>query len=157
AALGDLLEAVPDEMLSELSEPQRRAISVALLREEAAEGSRAEPRAVSMALLNVCRIHAVAGNSPVLVAIDDLQWLDAPSARAIEFAARRLESEPVGILASQRQPGGDSPLEIERFLADNRIERLTIGPLDRADLERVVRRRVTTKLSRQALGRIHRL
>ena len=40
----------------------------------------------------------------VLVAIDDIQWLDAPSAEALAFAARRLDGEPVGFLLARR-PG----------------------------------------------------
>ena len=54
AALGDLLEAVPDELFAGLDEPQRHALDIALLRSEA-DGSRADPRAVSLGLLNLLR------------------------------------------------------------------------------------------------------
>ena len=36
-----------------------------------------------------------------MVAVDDLQWVDRPSARVLEFCARRLPGG-VGLLASQR-------------------------------------------------------
>jgi hypothetical protein len=49
----------------------------------------------------------------VLLAVDDVQWLDAASARVLEFALRRLRDERVGVLlrvagrgAGARGPGG---------------------------------------------------
>ena len=55
----------------------------------------------------------------MLVAIDDTQSLDAPSAEALAFAARRLLDAPVGFLLARRE-GAGSPLEdalAERSLA----------------------------------------
>ncbi len=151
AALGDLLESVRDETLAELDEPQRRAIDVALLRSEPG-GSKADPRAVSVGLLNVLRL--LARSRPVVVALEDVQWLDAASVRAIEFALRRLDDEPVGLLASQRS--GVSRVDYER-LVDGRVERLTVGPLPRYDVDQLLRRRMTTPLDRHTTNRIHRL
>jgi hypothetical protein len=37
----------------------------------------------------------LAAQAPVLVAVDDLQWVDEPSLRALAFVARRLEGLPV--------------------------------------------------------------
>src|SRR5262245_48381537 len=87
AALGDLFGAVPEEAASGLAEPQRRAVDIALLRIEA-EGTHADARAVSLGVLNILRSLAAMG--PVLVAIDDVQWLDTASARSLQFAIRRL-------------------------------------------------------------------
>jgi type II secretory pathway predicted ATPase ExeA len=44
----------------------------------------------------------LAAERPTVVAIDDVQWLDAASARALRYALRRLDAEPVGVLATQR-------------------------------------------------------
>ena len=44
------------------------------------------------------------GFGPVVLAIDDLHWLDAPSAGALEFALRRLRDEPIAVLAANRIP-----------------------------------------------------
>ena len=79
--------------------PQQRALDAALFRTEV-EGSPPDQRAVSLATLAVLR--ALAGSSPVIIAIDDIQWLDAASVRVLSFAARRLRDEPI------RVPGGDA-------------------------------------------------
>jgi hypothetical protein len=76
AALGDLL----DFELPDLPAPQARALQVALLRAEV-EGAPPDQRAVSVATLGVLR--ALATADPVMIAIDDVQWLDAPSARVL--------------------------------------------------------------------------
>ena len=88
AALIDLLDEVPDEELAGLPEPQRRALEVALLRAEP-DGAPPEPHAIALAFLDGLR--AAGGEAPLLVAIDDVQWLDPPSVEALLFAARRLE------------------------------------------------------------------
>jgi hypothetical protein len=99
AALDDLLAGVLDEALPGLAEPRRRALEIALLR-AAAEGPPPDQRVVSRAALDVVRL--LAAKTPVILAIDDVQWLDAPSARVMEFVARRLEISPVGVLVSRR-------------------------------------------------------
>jgi DNA-binding CsgD family transcriptional regulator len=60
-------------------------------------------------------LSAVAEDGPVLVAVDDAQWLDRASLDTLAFAARRLESEPLVLLLAARgtaaPPGftGDFP------------------------------------------------
>ncbi|GAA4908185.1 DNA-binding CsgD family transcriptional regulator/energy-coupling factor transporter ATP-binding protein EcfA2 [Nonomuraea thailandensis] len=44
----------------------------------------------------------LAGRSPVMVLVDDAQWLDAASADVLAFAARRLDDDPVGLLLAVR-------------------------------------------------------
>ena len=102
AALGDLLDGVLGQVLPRLPPPQRRALKVALLLEDPG-GSPPEQRAVAVAFLAVIRHLSELG--PVVLAVDDLQWLDDPSARVLEFALRRLGGEPTGLLASARDPG----------------------------------------------------
>src|SRR5438094_7751773 len=92
SALGDLLEEVPDSAAADLPMPQRRALDVALLRMEA-EGPPPLPRAVSLGVLGVLR--ALAASGPVVIAVDDVQWLDRPSESALVFDVRRLEWEAI--------------------------------------------------------------
>ena len=107
AALADLLDGVVDELLPALPAPQRRALGVALAREDA--GPRGpDDRAVAAAVLGALRL--LARDTQVVVAADDLQWLDAASARVLEFALRRLTEEDVVVIATLRtheQPAVD--------------------------------------------------
>jgi AAA ATPase domain len=107
AALGDLLAPALDETLGELAPPLRRALEVALLLKDAA-GLRPDQRAVGVGVLGVLR--ALAANRPLVLAIDDVQWVDPASAAALEFALRRLEAEPASLLGARRA-GVDGGLE----------------------------------------------
>ena len=73
AGLADLLADVPDELFARLPEPQRVGLDAALLR--AASTRPPERRVVGAGFLTLLR--ALAGESEVVCAIDDLQWLDA--------------------------------------------------------------------------------
>ena len=75
AALGDLLAPLLETPVADLPEPQREALDVALLRASAA--SPPDPLGVSLATLHVLREAAV--RAPLLVAIDDVPWLDEAS------------------------------------------------------------------------------
>ena len=97
--LGDLLESVLDEVLPGLVAPRRRALGVAMLREDAA-GARVDHRAVALAVRDV--LLQLAQGGPVVVAVDDVQWLDASSSAALAFALRRLPASPVLVCS----PGG---------------------------------------------------
>ena len=44
----------------------------------------------------------LAAESPLVLMLDDLQWCDAPSARALAFVARRLEGQPLGVILATR-------------------------------------------------------
>src|SRR4051794_19090680 len=72
AAVGDLLDGVPESFFDVLPPPQRRALDVALLRMEAA-GRRVERRAVAAGVRTL--VAALAAEPPVLIAVDDVQWL----------------------------------------------------------------------------------
>ena len=99
AAVRDLVGDAAEEVLAELPEPQRRGLAVTLLLEE--PGAKApEPEAISAAFVGAIRI--LARPQPLLVAVDDAQWLDASSHAVLAFALRRLEDERVGVLATVR-------------------------------------------------------
>src|SRR5919204_622739 len=89
AALGDLLSGVLERVLGGLSGQQRRALEVALRVSDLdpGEGAPLDQGAVSFAFLSALR--GLATDGPVLVAVDDVQWLDASSAAVLSFAAPR--------------------------------------------------------------------
>jgi hypothetical protein len=146
--LGDLL----DIELPELPAPQKRALDVALLRAEV-EGSQPDQRAVSVATLGVLR--AFSKSTPVLIAIDDVQWLDAPSAKVLSFAARRLENEAVRLLVTLRAGPLANPLGLVRTTPSLALRKLSVGPLSLEALTRLVRERLGTSLTHPVLLRLH--
>ena len=107
ATLIDLLDGVASTELGGLPTPQLHALEVALLR-AAPTGPPPEGPAISVGFLGALR--ALAARQPVLVAIDDVQWLDRPSADALAYAARRLDGVAVRFLLAAR-PEGQPALE----------------------------------------------
>src|SRR5919108_3313372 len=92
AALGDLLGPVADAI--ELPRPQRAALDRALQRADADEP--ADRLAVSRAALRLLR--GLTRDGPLVGAVDDVQWLDTPTERALAFALRRLADVPARVL-----------------------------------------------------------
>jgi len=138
AALADLLDGIE---LSGLPAPQRRALEVALRR---SEGS-ADPHPVAAGFLGLLR-----SAGPVVLAIDDVQWLDAASRAAIEFALRRLTAEPVALLLAQRGTG-----EPALALGGLSVRRLEPAPLGRGALHRLLLARLGVSFPRPLLQRVH--
>ena len=154
AGLADLFEGVVDEALRLLSPPQRRALAVALLLEEATAAPPPDDRAVHAAVLSVLR--SLSARRPLVVAIDDVQWLDAPSAAALRFAFRRLDRESVGIVLSLRSEGApQSTLGVETALEPERVIRVPVGPLTLGAVHQLLRRRLGLVLPRPTLRRLH--
>jgi DNA-binding CsgD family transcriptional regulator len=152
AALADLLDGVADRALADLPPPQQSALRVALLLEEP-EASPPEPRAVCAAFLGAIRF--LAAQNPVIIAIDDLQWLDGPSAVALDYALRRLGTEPVGLMASVRAVAGRPAVPpAGAGLPAGRLRQLRIGPLAPADFEAAVWAAAGGRLSRLTTRRL---
>jgi DNA-binding CsgD family transcriptional regulator len=150
SGLGDLLDPVLEEAIAPLPAAQRSALSRALVLEEV-EGPPPDPHAVGVAVLNALR--GLASARDVLVAVDDVQWLDAASAAALAYAARRLKSEHVGLLLACRS-GAESMLagELRRI---PRCGDVTVGSLDPAALHQVVQRHLGVALPRPLLAEVH--
>jgi DNA-binding NarL/FixJ family response regulator len=149
AGLADLLADVPDQLFARLPEPQRMGLDAALLR--AASTRPPEPRVVGAGFLTLLR--ALAGESEVVCAIDDLHWLDASSAGVVEFALRRLGEEPVRAIVSVRATElARAPLPtLER---DHQVEHIELGPLSVAALHRVLTQELGSAFPRPTLVRI---
>src|SRR5262249_12797642 len=145
--LSDLFAEVVDEVLPRLPSPQPGALEVARGR-VAAAARRGEPLAVVAGVLGAFR--ALAERQPVLVAIDDIPWLDQASAEAVSFAARRLRGERVRFLLTRR-PRVTS--QLERALAPE-LERLQVVPLSLGALRGMLVERLGLTVSRHLLRRI---
>lgn len=154
AALGDLLDPIFDHHADHLPEVQRRALETALLRGTSNEP--AEHLAVARATLSL--VDSAAEQGPVLVAIDDVQWLDALSTRTLEFVVRRLRVGPTRMLVAHRTDrAASSPLGLERGRPDGSLVTLTLGPLDTASLDALLRTRLGLELTRPRLLRLERI
>ena len=150
SGLTDLLEVVLDEVLPSLPSPQRRALGVALLRIEA---RRLAPDARTIALAFRSCLTTLAERGPVLVAVDDLQWLDSPSVAALHYAAQRLGNAPVGLLLACRVELRESiTLELEHGLPVRRVE---VGPLSLGALHELLRDRLGRTMPRPVLLSVH--
>ena len=145
--LADLLSAVEPRFIESLPGPQRRALEVALLLRDVDEAT--DPRALPAAVLRV--LHAVASARPLLVAIDDIARLDAASADALAFAARRLASAPVRFLFTRRAPA-EHATALERAL---RAETLLVPPLSYGAVARIWRLRLGITLARPLGHRLY--
>ena len=143
AALGDLLEPILEEALPTVPEPQRQALEVALLRSPRS-GARADQRAVFLAVLGCLR--SVASTSPVVVAVDDIQWMDVPSVRVLQFVVRRLKDEQVGVMTAARGArADDDPLGVVAAFVEDRTHR--------RPRRTVVRRTPSKRCSEPRLGK----
>jgi len=146
-ALTDLLTEAVDEFLPSLPAPQRRALEVAMLRIEP-EGPALDHRAAAAGLLSALEV--LSSSRPLVIAVDDVQWLDTASARALSFVLRRLREEPIGLLASERV-GPGSTAELQRALSELHVRRLVLGPLTVAALHHILEERLGTTFPRSTL------
>ena len=153
AGIADLLHNVLDQVLGELPPPQRRALAIALLVEDP-DGAPPDDRAVGAAFLAALR--TVAADGPALLAVDDVQWLDAASERALEFALRRLDDEQLAVLGTIRvSPEEAEPAGLLRSFPHERLTRLPLGPLSVGALYELIKARLDLQLSRSTLLRLH--
>jgi DNA-binding CsgD family transcriptional regulator len=154
AALTDLFGELVDEVKPDLAEPQRAALDAALLRSSGDTPS-AEPLAVSLAVLNLLRAAVKLG--PLLLAIDDIPWMDGSSAAVLEFALRRLEEEPVRLIAAERsaEPTPNLPPVI-RAVEHGRLDRISVRGLSLTDLDRLLASVLDMELPPSTLKRLHR-
>jgi DNA-binding NarL/FixJ family response regulator len=143
AGLGDLLADAQDE-IGGLPAPQRRALRIALLLDEA-EGDPPEQRAIATALTELLRRLSL--EQPVLVALDDAQWLDAPSGAALDFALRRVGDAPARVLATARVDAATQIGFVEG-------ERALIGSFTLDELDTLLRERLGARFLRPVLRQI---
>jgi DNA-binding CsgD family transcriptional regulator len=157
AALGDLLDPVIDEALPALPRPQRRGLEIALLRGDS--DSAQEPideRTIGVATLSALRV--ISAQAPLVLAIDDLQWVDASSAAALRFALRRLRDEPVVVLSTRRvEAGRGTHFELDRMLGDERVRRVSVEPLSLGGVHELLVARLGLDASRSTLIRLQEL
>jgi DNA-binding CsgD family transcriptional regulator len=136
----------------QLFEPMLRAASVAerrgLLDGVARVGARAlgveegEPPAAQFAAIHglywLCANRAE--DSPLVVAVDDVQWADDPSLAWLGYLARRVGDLPLLLVLGLRSgdPGGERA-ELAQLVGDGGAQRLVLGPLSATAVGEIVR------------------
>jgi DNA-binding CsgD family transcriptional regulator len=151
-ALGDLLESILDDALPVLPPPRRRALEVALLRGDRADET-VDGRALAVATLTALQL--LARDEPVLLAIDDVQWLDDSSARVLAFALRRLREANLLLLLTRRVGEGSFTADVDRALGLDRVQNVRLGPLSIGALQRLLHTRLGRAIPRPLLIRLH--
>jgi DNA-binding CsgD family transcriptional regulator len=127
--------------LERLPGPQRDALGTAFgLR----DGDAPDRFLVGLAVLSL--LSDVAEDRPLLCIVDDAQWLDAASAQALAFVARRLGAESVGLTFAVREPSSD------RHFAG--LAELAVGGLDDGDAQELLASVVTGPLDERVRDRL---
>ena len=102
------------------------------LRSSLGLGERNESDRLIIGAATLGLISAYAEEAPLLITVDDAQWIDRASAEAIGFALRRLVADPIAVLIAIRE-GEDSPLVAAALQA------LDLGGLDEASARKLLR------------------
>src|SRR3954454_11976115 len=131
APISDLMEALPA--------PQREALAVAF---GLSAGQAPDPLLVGLAMLGL--LSEAAEERPLLCVVDDAQWLDRASARALAFVARRLLAERIALVFGGREPG-----DLLAGLPELRVE-----PLGRRDARALAESALPARLDERVLERI---
>jgi DNA-binding CsgD family transcriptional regulator/tetratricopeptide (TPR) repeat protein len=163
SALDDLFGAVAAGVLPALPGPRRQAVEVALFRDMSASssgarrvtGDHAYPgrRALPRAILDMLQF--LSRDAPLVLAVDDAQWLDRPTAAVLEFCFRRLQREALLILLTFRDEDAAFPLGLDRALPPDRLRQVHLGPLSLGGIGEILRSQLGTLLPRHALTRLY--
>jgi DNA-binding CsgD family transcriptional regulator len=146
SGLHDLLDGVPPRFKARLPEVQQRALAAAL-GEEAPAGSSSDAGVLGVAVLRL--VGTVAAERPVLLAIDDLQWLDEATGALLVYALRRAGDAPIRLLATCRARAGAAlPFALQDSIDPASLARLAVGPLSEGAIRRLLRVRLGLSLSR---------
>ncbi|CAN5744542.1 LuxR family transcriptional regulator [soil metagenome] len=148
--LADLLHGIEDGIVASLPIVQQRALAAALLADDGS-GGQPDPRPLAAGFLSV--VATLAKDGPVIVAIDDLQWLDVSSYQLVAYAARRWAG-PVGLVASRRVPGEGAVRDVATRDPE-RVSRLRVTPLTLAAVHELLVDRTGRSLTRPPLVRLN--
>lgn len=149
--LGDLFADTEPDVLATLPAPRRRAFESALLLGDASDLP-VDARALGVAIVSL--LAALAEKQPLVLAVDDDQWLDRSSAATLRFALRRSLDLPVLMLLSRRSHGARAT-GLEDVIDPAGLERLHAGPLSVGAIQLLLRQRLRTTLPRPTLLRLH--
>ncbi|WP_020672444.1 AAA family ATPase [Amycolatopsis nigrescens] len=126
--------------LDTLSPPYRDALLVAF---GLADGA-PDPFRVGLAALEL--LAAAAAERPMLCVVDDAHWMDAASAKAVTFLARRIAAEPIAMVFAARDSGAIRGLD--------ELPGLTVGGLSDAQARALLAEEKTATLDERVRDRL---
>ena len=127
------------ELIERLPDPQRDALGVAF---GLSAGQAPSPFLVGLAVLGL--LSEAAEQQPLLCVVDDAQWLDGPSGRALAFVAHRLLGERIALAFATRDVGSG----LARF------PQLRVDPLGRRDARALLESVLAARLDESVLEQI---
>ena len=127
------------EFSERLPDPQQDALGVAF---GLSSGPASSPFLVGLAVLGL--LSEAAEQQPLLCVVDDAQWLDGASARALTFVARRLRVERIALALATR--------DVRNGLA--RFPQFRVEPLGRRDARALLESVLAARLDESVLERI---
>lgn len=151
AGIADLLADVDPDLIESLPELQRLAVNRVMLRTDA-EGPPTDQRILAAAVVAV--LAALTRDAPVLLGIDDVQWLDSTSRTVVAFVARRLTGR-VKILVTERcDPLQGTTTSWLKLSGLDEVATLRLGPVSLGALHALILRKLDRSFSRAAMVRI---
>jgi ATP/maltotriose-dependent transcriptional regulator MalT len=151
AGTADLLGDVEAAVLDQLPDVQRVALDRVLLRTDL-DGLPTDQRVVATAFLST--VEGLARSTPVLVAIDDVQWLDPSSEAVVAFVARRLKGRVGVVLTERSQRGAETTTSWLRLRRPDGIERIRLRPLTLGGLRELFDEKLGRSFPRPTMTRI---
>ena len=155
AGLSDLLADVLPRVAAQIPVPQREALEIALLLRP---GGAEPPTARAVGLAVLAALSACVSDAPVVVAVDDAQWLDEASRDALAFALRRVPGGPLSLLVAARAEAAADPLTAggpppsrdwhALLAALPAAEMIDLAPLDMWQIQNLLPRTVTAAQAR---------
>ncbi|WP_101950806.1 AAA family ATPase [Mycobacterium sp. 3519A] len=149
--VADLFAEVDAEVLTGLPELQRAAVDRVLLR-GGSDASSADVHSVAAALLSV--VQRLGRRGPVMIGIDDLQWLDERSRAVLAYVARRLRRRTALLLTERPEAGGASAVSWLELESPDGIRRIRVGPIGMAELHELLAVRLGRCFPRPTMRRI---
>ena len=156
AGLSDLLADLLPAVSAQIPGPQLEALEVALLLRPAGEDP---PTAHAIGLGVLAGLRGGLSEGPVLIAIDNVQWLDEASREALTFALRRITSGPLSVMVAARTGAVADPLTAgapplpdswrELLAALPAAEVVDLAPLDQWQIQNLLPRTVTAAQARE--------
>jgi DNA-binding CsgD family transcriptional regulator len=147
----DLLRDVDAGVLAGLPDVQRVAVDRVLMG-DVSGGPLTDQQVVAAALMTI--VEALASEAPVLIAIDDVQWLDPSSQAVVSFVARRLRGRACLIATERSEPDRESALSWLQLGTPDGINRIKVGPLSLGGVHELLSARLARAFPRPTVVRI---